>query len=98
MNQLPTLQVQTVALQINSQRWRYKQLLSTSTPNARDTNSSFLNQPLRWWYILTLEVQPYAGGTDIADQSSIIVTAVSVDARVANLVDILLDLADFDSV
>jgi len=28
INQLPTLEVQTVALHINSLRWRYKQLLS----------------------------------------------------------------------
>ena len=54
-------------------RCRCKQLLSKSTPYAGGTNSCFLNQPLRWWYIPTLEVQPYAGGTDAADQSSGIV-------------------------
>jgi len=53
-----------------SLRWRYKQLLSTSTSYAGGTNSCFLNQPLRWWYIPTLEVQPYAGATDAADPYS----------------------------
>jgi len=45
-------------------------LLSKLTPYAGGTNSCFLNQPLRWWNIPTLEIQPYAGGTDAADQSS----------------------------
>jgi len=31
---MPTLEVQTVAFWINSLHWRYKQLLSTSTPYA----------------------------------------------------------------
>ena len=47
-------------------RCRCKQLLSKSTPYAGGTNSCFLNQLLRWWYISTLEAQPYAGGTDAA--------------------------------
>ena len=50
--------------------WRNKQLFSKSTPYAGGTNSCFLNQPLRWWYTPTLEVQPYAGGTDAADPYS----------------------------
>jgi len=37
---------------------------------ANSTNKCFLNQSLRWWYIPTLEVQPYAGGTDDADPYS----------------------------
>ena len=41
-------------------------LLSESTPYVGGINSCFLNQPLRWWSILALEVQPYAGGTDAA--------------------------------
>ena len=43
--------------------WRNKQLLSTSTPYAGGANNCFLNQPVRQWYIPTLEVQPYTGGT-----------------------------------
>jgi len=46
-------------------------LLSTSNLYARGANSCFLNQPLRWWYIPTLEVQTvaflwhtYAAGTN----------------------------------
>ena len=45
-------------------------MLSKSTPtlvvhlDAGGTNSCFLNQPLRRWYIPTLEAQPHAGGTD----------------------------------
>ena len=31
------------------------------------TVTCFLNQPLRYWYIPTLEVQPYTSGTDAAD-------------------------------
>ena len=45
-------------------RWKYKQLLSTSTPYAGGANKCFLNQPVRWWYITMLELQPYAGGTN----------------------------------
>jgi len=41
-----------------------QQLLYTSIPYVRGTNSFFLNQPLRWWYIPTLKVEPYAGGTN----------------------------------
>jgi len=61
VNQLPTLDVQTVALLL-------------SHPYAGGTYSCFPNQPLRWWYIPTLEVQSYAGGTpstDAVEQSSI---------------------------
>ena len=36
---------------------------STSTPYTGGANNCFLNQPIRWWYIPTLEVQPYTGGT-----------------------------------
>jgi len=38
-------------------------LLYKSPPYTGGTNSCLLNEPLRWWYISTLEVQPYAGGT-----------------------------------
>ena len=69
LNQLPTLVVQTVAFYINSLRWRYKQLLSTSTPNAGGTNNWFVHQ------LPTLEVQtvafcinPYTGGTSLCSR------------------------------
>ena len=52
LNQITTLEVQTVAF--------------LSNPYAAGANSCFLNQLLRWWYISTLEAQPYAGGTDAA--------------------------------
>jgi len=45
-------------------------LLSKSTPYAGGTNSCLLNQPPCWWYIPTLEEQPYASGTDAAEPYS----------------------------
>jgi len=57
---IPTLEVQTLALSINSLRWRYKHLLYQSTLYAGGTNRCFLNQPLRWWYILVNQVQCHA--------------------------------------
>jgi len=44
------LEVQTVTFNINSLRWRYKQLFSKSNPYAGATNS-YIKPPLRCWYI-----------------------------------------------
>jgi len=44
--------------------WRYKQLLSKSTPHPGGTNSCFLKPSLRWRYKrLHSESTPYVGGT-----------------------------------
>jgi len=49
LNQLPTMEVQTVGFLINSLRWRDKQLFSNSTP-ALVVHPYVRGTTLRWWY------------------------------------------------